>query len=168
MALKQKKPTFKQLVAKVHQCEDVVEAREREVVADVRQLKQSWLAAWTPWRIVAAGLASGFIVGRAEPMRALGKSGGLMQIISMGASLLASGSAKVAADEATETKEQVAEDTAGVAQPQVAIHPGMTEPVARVHPDAVADDLDDEAYALAQAEARARAARTATVDQVAP
>ena len=29
-----------------------------------------------------------------------------------------------------------------------------------------ADDLDDEAYALAQAEARARAARTATVDQV--
>jgi len=44
----------------------------------------------------------------------------------------------------------------------------VTVPVASVHPDAVADDLEDEAYALAQAEARARAARTATVDQVAP
>ena len=165
MALKQKKPTFKQLIAKVHQCEDVVEAREREVVADVRQLKASWLAAWTPWRIVAAGLATGFVVGRAEPMRALGKSGGLMQMVSMAASLFAGSSAKVAADEATETKEQVAEDTGA---PGVAIHPGVTEPVARVHPDAVADDLDDEAYALAQAEARARAARTATVGQVGP
>jgi len=167
MATKQKKPTFNQLIAKVHQCEDVVEAREREVVADVRQLKDSWLAAWTPWRIVIAGLASGFIVGRAEPMRALGKSGGLMQMVSMAASLFAGGSAKVAADEATETKEQVAEDTAGAAA-GVAIHPGVTVPVASVHPDAVADDLEDEAYALAQAEARARAARTATVDQVAP
>ena len=165
MALKQKKPTFQQLIAKVHQCEDVVEARERDVVADVRQLKQSWLAAWTPWRIVFAGLAAGFVVGRAEPMRALGKSGGLMQIVSMAASLFAGGSAKVAAEEAAETKEQVAEDTAGAG---IAMQPGMTAPVANVHPDAVADDLDDEAYALAQAETRARAARTATVDQVAP
>jgi len=165
MASKQKKPTFNQLIAKVHQCEDVVETREREVVADVRQLKDSWRAAWTPWRIVFAGLASGFIVGRAEPMRALGKSGGLMQIVSMAASLFAGTSAKVAADEATETKEQVAEDTAGAG---LAMQPGMTVPVASVHPDAVADDLEDEAYALAQAEARARAARTATVGQVAP
>ena len=36
------------------------------------------------------------------------------------------------------------------------------------HLDLLADDLDDETFALAQAEARARAARTATVDQVAP
>jgi len=163
MAAKQKKPTFNQLIAKVHQCEDVVETREREVVADVRQLKSSWLAAWTPWRIVVAGLASGFIVGRAEPMRALGKSGGLMQIVSMAASLFAGTSAKVAAEEATETKEQVAEDTASQT---VAVN--VAAPVASVHPDAVADDLEDEAYALAQAEARARAARTATVGQVAP
>ena len=135
-------------------------------MADARQLKQAWLAAWTPWRIMGAGLAAGFIVGRAEPMRALGKSGGLMQIVSMAASLFAGSSAKVAADEATETKEQVAEDTA--VAPAAAIHPGVAAPVANVHPDAVADDLEDEAYALAQAEARARAARTATVDQVAP
>ncbi|MDG2517212.1 hypothetical protein [Lysobacter soli] len=162
MALKQKKPTFKQLIAKVHQCEDVVEAREREAIADVRHLKASWVAAWTPWRIVIAGLAAGFIVGRAEPMRAVAKSGGLMQIVSMAASLFAGSSAKVVADEATEAKEQVAEEAA---TPDVVVQPVAT-PVASVHPDALADDLDDEAYALAQAEARARAARTATVDQV--
>ena len=81
MALKQKKPTFKQLIAKVHQCEDVVEAREREVVADVRQLKASWLAAWTPWRIVAAGLATGFVVGRAEAMRATRAEPGCLEYV---------------------------------------------------------------------------------------
>ena len=165
MVLKPKKPTFKQLIAKVHQCEDVVEAREREVVDDVRQLKASWLAAWTPGRIIVAGLASGFVIGRAEPIRALGKSGGLMHIVSLVSSLVAGGSAKVAADQATEAKEEVAE---GKIAAGAAVDPGMAAAVASVHPDAVADDLDDETFALAQAEARARAARTATVDQVAP
>ncbi|MDR0184106.1 hypothetical protein [Lysobacter arvi] len=172
MAIKQKQPTFKQLIAKVHQAEDVVEAREREVVAGVRHLKTSWLAAWTPWRIVGAGLVSGFLVGRAEPMKAIGKSGGLLQMISMVSTLVASGSAKVAAEEASEVSEQVAtggnatlaEALAGHA----AIDAGVAAPMSSVHPDAVADDLQDDVHALAQAEARARAARTATVDQVAP
>lgn len=175
MAIKQKKPTFKQLIAKVHQAEDVVETREREVVADIRHLKSSWLAAWTPWRIVTAGLAAGFLVGRAEPMKAVGKSGGLLQMISMVSTLMASGSAKVAAEEASEVSEQVASgenltvaDALAARGAVGAVGAGVVAPVGSVHPDAVADDFEDEAYALAQAEARARAARTATVDQVGP
>ncbi|BDU15301.1 hypothetical protein [Lysobacter auxotrophicus] len=171
MAIKQKKPTFKQLIAKVHQAEDVVETREREVVADIRHLKSSWLAAWTPWRIVTAGLAAGFLVGRAEPMKAVGKSGGLLQMISMVSTLVASGSAKVAAEEASEVSEQVASGenltVADALAARGAVGAGVA-PVGSVHPDAVADDFEDEAYALAQAETRARAARTATVDQVGP
>lgn len=170
MAIKQKKPTFKQLIAKVHQAEDVVETREREVVADLRHLKSSWLAAWTPWRIVTAGLAAGFLVGRAEPMKAVGKSGGLLQMISMVSTLMASGSAKVAAEEASEVSEQVASGenltVADALAARGAVGAGVVAPVGSVHPDAVADDFEDEAYALAQAETRARAARTATVDQV--
>ncbi len=161
----QKKLRFEQLVSKVQQAEDALEAQERSVAADLRQLKSSWRAAWTPWRIVIAGLASGFVVGRAEPMRALGKSGGLMQMVSMVASLIAGGSAKVAADEATETKEQV---QAEAGMDEMLRDATMTAPAAPRHGDAREDDSAEEALALAQAEIRARAARTATVDQVAP
>ncbi|MBU8975906.1 MULTISPECIES: hypothetical protein [unclassified Lysobacter] len=155
--------SFKQLVAKVHQAEDVLEERERTVAADLGQLKSSWLAAWTPWRIVTAGLVSGFVVGRAEPLRAIGKSGGLMQMVSMVASLVAGGSAKVAAEEATEANEQVQAEAAETS----ATGAGFAQRA--VPPDAVAPPGEvDEALALAQAELRMRAARTATVDQVAP
>lgn len=148
---------FEQLVVKVRQAEDVVEARERHATLELGQLKQSWREAWTPWRIVIAGLASGFVVGRAEPMRALGKSGGLMQLVSMISSLVAGGQAKVAAEEASETKEQVQADAmADASGAGVAVPPAVAAPV------------DDEAALLAQAEARLRAARTATVDQVEP
>ena len=161
----QKKLRFEQLVAKVQQAEDALEAQERSVAADLRQLKTSWRAAWTPWRIVVAGLVSGFVVGRAEPMRAIGKSGGLMQMVSMVASLVAGGSAKVAADEATETKEQVqAEAESG----DLSLAAGTAAPVAPARPAVPGEDTVEETLALAQAEIRARAARTATVDQVGP
>ena len=161
----QTKLRFEQLVSKVQQAEDALEAQERSVAADLRQLKSSWRAAWTPWRIVIAGLASGFVVGRAEPMRALGKSGGLMQMVSMVASLIAGGSAKVAAEEATETKEQVQAD-AGM--DETLRDAGVNESNVPQRRDVRVDDSAEETLALAQAEIRARAARTATVDQVAP
>ena len=69
-----------------------------------------------------------------------------MQLVSMVSSLFAGGSAKVAAEEATQAREQVQESEAAPAPAPVA--------------------ADEEALALAQAEARLRAARTATVDQV--
>lgn len=143
---------FEQLVTKVQQAEDALEAQERSVATDLRKLKHSWREAWTPGRIVIAGLAAGFVIGRADPVRAIGKSGNLMQLVSMLSSLFAGGSAKVAAEEASEAKEQVQADAAADA-----VRAGEA-PVAPV---------DEEALALAQAEARLRAARTATVDQVA-
>ncbi|MDI9238549.1 hypothetical protein QLQ15_06430 [Lysobacter sp. LF1] len=147
---KAKSLSFEQLVVKVQQAEDALEAKERHVAVEVGQLKHSWREAWTPWRIVIAGLASGFVVGRADPMRALGKSGGLMQLVSMVSSLVAGGRASVAAEEASQANEQVQAEAAVEAT-------GATAP---------ATPGDDEALLLAQAEARLRAARTATVDQV--
>ena len=59
--------SFDKLIAKVTQAENAMEANERRVGADVRQLRDSWKAMWTPGRIVLAGLVSGYLAGRAEP-----------------------------------------------------------------------------------------------------
>ena len=132
---------FEQLIAKVKQAETALEAHERSVAADLRQLKRSWLDAWTPGRIVIAGLVSGFMIGRAEPLRAVGKSGGLMQLVSMVSGLFAGGSAQVAASQA--------EQAAGSAQ-------------------AAAHGADPDAEALARAEMEMQAARAAASEPIEP
>lgn len=132
---------FEQLIAKVKQAETALEAHERSVAADLRQLKRSWLDAWTPGRIVIAGLVSGFMIGRAEPLRAVGKSGGLMQLVSMVSGLFAGGSAQVAANQA--------EQAAGSAQE-------------------AAQGADPDAEALARAEMEMQAARAAASEPIEP
>jgi len=91
--------SFDKLIAKVGQAEDALEAHERKMSADFRQLKISWREAWTPGRIVIAGLFSGFLVGRAEPFKHAA-GGGALQLITALSSLFASGTAQVAADDA--------------------------------------------------------------------
>lgn len=107
---------FEQLIAKVHQAEDALEARERQVVADWRRLGTTWRAAWTPGRIVLAGLASGFAVGALNPGKILSKGGGLMQLVSMLSGLFASEKAHTAASKAEEAAD-TAEDVADVVAP---------------------------------------------------
>lgn len=104
--------SFDKLIAKVTQAENALEAHERRVGADLRQLKQSWKATWTPARIVIAGLVGGFLVGRAEPLRSAARGGSLMRIVSLLSGVFASGSASHAADEA----EQAADNAEVAAQ----------------------------------------------------
>lgn len=114
--------TFEHLIRKVSQAEEALEGHERHVGAQARRLKQAWKAAWTPGRVVSAGLVSGFLVGRAEP---LGKVGGArwLQMITTVSGLLASIQAAAAATEAGEAAEQagheadMAEGAARVATP---------------------------------------------------
>ena len=113
--------SFDALLQKVKQAETALEAQERQAAADWRQLKASWRELWTPGRIVVAGLLSGFLVGRAEPLkRATG--GGALQLISALSGLFAGGSAQAAAgaaDAAADTAQQTAAavaPTAAVAQ----------------------------------------------------
>jgi hypothetical protein len=111
--------SFDALIRKVKQAEAALEAQERQAAADWRQLKSSWHAMWTPGRIVLAGLASGFMVGRAEPFkRAAG--GGALQLLSALSGLFAGGSAQAAAHEAG--------DAADVAQQAAAPQPGSPPP----------------------------------------
>lgn len=105
--------SFEQLLNKVTQAEQALEAQERHLAADWRQFKRSWIAAWTPGRIVGAGLISGFLIGRAQPLKHASGSGTL-QLLSTVASLFAGGSAQVAAGEAehaVKTAERTLDDT---------------------------------------------------------
>lgn len=92
--------SFEKLISKVKQAEQALEAQERHVAADVRQFKSSWREAWTPGRIVIAGLVSGFVVGRAEPVKHVARGGGAVQLFSMLTSLFAADTAKDAKDDA--------------------------------------------------------------------
>ena len=108
--------SFEQLIEKVTQAEDALEAHERRFAADVRQLKGSWRAGWTPGRIVIAGVVSGFFIGRAEPLKAVARGSGAMQMITMLSGLFAGTSAQAAAGEA-ENAAATAEQLAGKVGP---------------------------------------------------
>lgn len=106
--------SFDALIAKVQQAEDALETRERQTTEQWRQFKATWRQSWTPGRIVIAGLAAGFMVGRARPLR-VASGGGVLQMLSALSGLLASGSAQVAAEEAGQAAN--AAETAAAAAP---------------------------------------------------
>jgi hypothetical protein len=113
--------SFRQLIDKVAQAENALEAQERRLAADLRQLKASWRAGWTPGRIIIAGLVGGFVIGRVEPARAGAKGSTIMQMITAVSGLMATATAKQAATEAESAAtevEQVA-DAVGAGVPHV-------------------------------------------------
>lgn len=94
--------SFESLIQKVNQSEAALEAQERQVAADFRQLKSSWRAAWTPGRIVIAGLVTGFLTGRAEPLQNAARSGSVVRLVSLLSNLFAGSVAYEAAEDADE------------------------------------------------------------------
>ncbi len=98
---------FEALIAKVQQAEQALEAHERRTVTQWRQLKLQWRSSWTPARIVAAGLVSGFLVGRARPLR-VASGGGVLQMVTALSGLFAGSSAQAAANEAEQAADVAA------------------------------------------------------------
>ena len=98
--------SFHALIAKVEQAEQALEDRERSASAQWQQVKATWRESWTPGRIVIAGLASGFLIGRAQPLKQAG-SGGLLNLVTALSGLLASGSAQAAAAQAGDAADAV-------------------------------------------------------------
>ena len=91
--------SFENLIEKVKQAEGALETSERRTASRWKQLKLVWKENWTPGRIVIAGLASGFLVGHAKPLKLAG-SGGLLNLVTALSGLMASGTAQAAADQA--------------------------------------------------------------------
>ncbi len=90
---------FSQLKQKVTQAEKSLEAHERVVASDWRVLKDAWRDAWTPGRIVIAGLASGFVMGKIEPV-SRSKASSILNMFTAVGGLFASGTAAGAAEDA--------------------------------------------------------------------
>lgn len=147
--------SFDKLIHKVAQAENALEAHERRIGADLRQLRGSWTAMWTPGRIVLAGLVSGFLVGRAEPLGSAARSGSAVRIVSLLTSMFASSTASHAAAEA----EQAAETSGHVAE---AVAPGAAAAGPHAQSAAAAEQLAHERL-LRQA-AAARGAGSEAVD----
>ena len=101
---------FNKLIDKVTQAEQALEARERNVGAQWRQLKASWRAAWTPGRIVVAGIASGFLVGRAQPLAGM-TGGGVLQVMTALSGFIASTGLPEVLDDAAAPEQDDAEET---------------------------------------------------------
>ena len=150
--------SFDKLIAKVTQAENAMEANERRVCADVRQLRDSWKAMWTPGRIVLAGLVSGYLAGRAEPIRSAARSGSVVRIVSMLGTVFAGTSARQAATEAehaADASEQAAETVA----------PGTTSKSAAQD---VASEAAREELAHARLQREAEAARQVNAEAMDP
>ncbi len=62
---------FEHLLRHVQRAERRVEQRAADTQSQWAALKQTWREGWTPGRILIAGVVSGFLVGRAEPLRTL-------------------------------------------------------------------------------------------------
>lgn len=111
---------FEILRRKVERSEQLVEGRIAQTRVRARATKSEWRDAWTPGRIVIAGLVSGFAMGRSDPSRALRKLGQVasprwLQAFTAISGLLASLQAAVAAVTARDAAE-TADDAAGDAQ----------------------------------------------------
>ncbi|MCD9006955.1 hypothetical protein LDO31_12045 [Luteimonas sp. XNQY3] len=118
---------FEGLKNRVERAETLVDGRVMQTTDRYRALRISWREAWTPPRILIAGLVMGFATGHLEPRRALtrlGKLGGpkSIQLISALSGLLTSVQATVAAataEKAAETADDAAQ-TADAAADNVA------------------------------------------------
>ncbi|HEU4990921.1 MAG TPA: hypothetical protein VFT52_00285 [Luteimonas sp.] len=123
--------SFDALIQKVRQAEAALEAQERRAGADWRQLRATWRALWTPGRLVVAGLAAGFIVGRAEPFKRAAR-GGVLQLVTALSGLFAGGSAQAAASEAGDAADaaQQAQGAPRAESPEPQPQPEPEEPPA--------------------------------------
>lgn len=118
--------SFDALIEKVKQAEGALEAHERQGAAGWRQFKSSWRASWTPGRIVGAGLLSGFLVGRAQPLRHV-DGASTLRLFSALSGLLAVSRADDAADAAHQAAES-AEDATGEDTPPSSAQPLRADP----------------------------------------
>ncbi len=107
--------SFEALIEKVKQAEGALEARERQGAADWRQFKATWHAAWTPGRIMVAGLVSGFATGRVQPAKHV-SAASTLRLMSAVSGLFAINRADDAAKQASEAAE-AAQDAADCPPP---------------------------------------------------
>lgn len=137
--------SFEELQAKVARAEDTLEAQERRVAANLRVLGGSWREAWTPPRVIIAGLAAGLLAGWARPARAvagveparwLQLAGSLAGLVGSIQAAFAASEAKDAAADAEHVAANAADVATGGQTPEEPARAGEPVPPGRVSPAA--------------------------------
>lgn len=101
--------SFEALIDKVKQAEAALEAHERQAAGNAHQLLATWRAAWTPGRILLAGIGSGFAIGLLEPGKRFAGGRTALQMLTTVAGLFAGGSAQAAASKAEDAADAAAQ-----------------------------------------------------------
>lgn len=105
---------FERALRRVEKAEQLVEGRALQTQTHWQEFKSTWREAWTPGRIIVAGLVTGFLSGRSEPLRAMTGAKWLQMVGSL-SSLFASVTAATAAGEASNAADEASDaaDEAG-------------------------------------------------------
>ena len=135
---------YKQLQRRVERLERLVEGRGLQTQSHWAELKNNWREGWTPARIIAAGLVSGFISGRAEPLRAL-SGPRLLQMIGAVSGLFASVQASFAAEQAAEAADSAEDVATGQAEEETVVAPSQQQ-FEYVRPGARTSATPDEVF----------------------
>ena len=120
---------FEQLQQHVERAEKRVELRGAQTSLYWTILKQSWKDGWTPGRIVIAGVVSGFLAGRSDPLRAM-TGARWMQMFTAVSSFVATAQAAAAAEQAedaADTAQDVAEQAEGMADEEPMVDAAFDE-----------------------------------------
>jgi hypothetical protein len=151
---------FEAIRRRVERHEQLVEGRALQTGTRMSALKTTWRESWTPTRIVLAGLAAGFLVGRSDPSRALKRMAGggrWLQLVGTLSGLFASLQSTVAAasaDKAVDHADEAANQASDAAVAAQAVA-GDAGPVADAGP-VPGSDAGAEAEAEAEADPRPR------------
>lgn len=106
---------FELLRQRVERAERRVESSMDRAQVHRQEFGQAWRRGWSPGRIVIAGLVSGFLVGRSEPLSRVGGARWL-QMLGTVSTMLASLQAAAASQEAGESADVAAQEAAAANQ----------------------------------------------------
>lgn len=106
---------FELLRQRVERAERRVESCMDRAQVHRQEFGQAWRRGWSPGRIVIAGLVSGFLVGRSEPLSRVGGTRWL-QMLGTVSTMLASLQAAAASQEAGESADVAAQEAAAANQ----------------------------------------------------
>lgn len=139
-----RKPDLEQVQRRIERASQVMDGRRRQLRHNMHQVRSTWRAAWTPWRILGAGLGLGFVSGKMDPEQAasgfasrFAAAPKILQMLTALSGLLAAARAQAASD-AAEQAGEAAEEAAGQASaataPDLATAAAAAAGVARVVP----------------------------------
>lgn len=106
---------FELLRQRVERAERRAEGCVDRAATERAALGEAWRRAWSPARIVVAGLLSGFLVGRSEPLSKVGGSRWL-QMLGTVSSMLASLRAAAASEDAGDSADVAAQQASVAAE----------------------------------------------------